>query len=319
MLIILENITSTFLIIGLGFGISKLNLISDEANKHLTDLLFTVISPCMLFSTITGRELTSETLNSTLLTLVIGVILLIIWTAMSFVLCSKVIKIKSRQDIGVLMLLFTSLNTGFMGFPITLEVFGEKIFYLMVIFNIVLTVFVFSFGFIIIEVGSSDFSIRNFSIKGLGSSFKNICTISAFISLLMLFCGIHFPPVIFRCIETIGNSTVPISMLMVGMQLSRSNFRESLKNRSLAAVSFLKMLVIPFITFLIVNPLPIITDIKICVIFGSMFPSAVALVPLSTLKNKNTSLAAEGVTLTTLISIFVIPIGAVFLAYFYKL
>ena len=49
-----------------------------------------------------------------------------------------------RDDAGVLMVIITAVNTGFMGFPVTKAIFGNTYFFLMVIQNIVLNIYLYS-------------------------------------------------------------------------------------------------------------------------------------------------------------------------------
>ena len=77
------------------------------------------------------------------------------------------------------------------------------------------------------------------------------------------------------------------------------------------------MVMCPVITFLLVNWLPIATEIKIILVFGSAFPSAVAVAAISAIENKNSVLGAEGVAVTTLMSLITIPVWAAIISLLY--
>ena len=49
----------------------------------------------------------------------------------------------------------------------------------------------------------------------------------------MLFAGLHLPSMLFDSVTLIGDVTVPLSMLVVGMQLGESNIGRIIKNLSL--------------------------------------------------------------------------------------
>ena len=148
-------------------------------------------------------------------------------------------------------------------------------------------------------------------------SVLNPCSIAAVIGFVMLFCGIHIPSLINEFLTYIGDVTIPLSMIVVGVQLGGSRMREILHNGRLIAISLLSLIGLPFIVFLAVNWLPIYTIAKLILIYGSAFPSAVVIVALAAQEGRNANLAAEGVALTTLLSMATLPIVTVLLSAYY--
>ena len=84
-------------------------------------------------------------------------------------------------------------------------------------------------------------------------------------------------------------------------------------------ISFLKMLLLPVLTFLLVNWLPLDVSVKVCLVFAASFPVAVAVVPVTSEQNRDYLIAAEMVAITTLFSLAVIPAVATFLLGYYGL
>ena len=205
-----------------------------------------------------------------------------------------------------------------MGFPITLALFGQDILYFMVVHNITLTLYLYTLGPIILSMGSQGPQKKSaFDLRSVLASLLNINTIVAFVSIIMLFAGLHLPALLFESIETIGNATVPISMLLVGVQLGESNPLKIIKNGKLVAISVLKMLLLPVLTFLAVNWLPILPEVKLCMTFAAVFPGAVAAVPVVAIEGKNSLTCAEMVAFTTFLSVATVPLFAAFLMHWY--
>ena len=90
-----------------------------------------------------------------------------------------------------------------------------------------------------------------------------------------------------------------------------------LQNKTLLLTSVISMVVFPLLTFLIVNWLPLYTGAKIAIIFSSAFPSAVVPVALAEQYGRNAKLMAEGVTITTILSMITIPVTASLLTAWY--
>lgn len=314
--LVFGKILSIFMIIAVGFAANKADIMPMAANKYLVGLLIRVTCPCMIVASITSNELREDTLSLSLQTLIGAVIFFTVSALVGWFICAKIVKVLPRENIGVYTYSFGSINSGFIGFPITLALFGSSILYLMVIHNVLLSLYLYTFGIMLVNIGASG---RKLDFKGFLNSFKNINSIAAGVSIVMLFAGLKLPTVIFDCVDMIGDATTPLSMLIVGMQLGDCDFGEVLKNRKLLGISLLKMLLLPVMTFFMVNWLPLDVSVKVCLIFAASFPVAVAVVPVASEQNRDSLIAAEMVAITTLFSLVVIPAVAAFLIGYYGL
>lgn len=314
--LVFGKILSIFLIIGVGFVANKADVMPISSNKYMVGLLLRVTCPCMIMASITSNELRDDTLSLSLQTIAGALMFFAFSALLGYVLSAKIIKVEPRENIGVYTYAFGSINSGFIGFPITLAIFGSGILYLMVIHNVVLNLYLYTFGIVLLNLGTSGGKL---DFKGFIKSFTNINAISAAISIVMLFAGLKLPTVIFDCVDMIGSATTPLSMLIVGMQLGQCDFKSVIKNRKLIVISILKMLLLPVLTFLMVNWLPFDPSVKICLIFAASFPVAVATVAVTSEQNRDSLVNAELVAITTIISLAVIPAAATLLLGYYGL
>ena len=314
MILIIEKIVSIFLIMAIGFFANRIGVLPKEANDVLTSVLIKIITPCMLISSITSKELSEDTVSATIQIFCGGLIFFIVCAFISFILSKYVFHIK-EDEVGTYAFTLGSINSGFMGFPVTLALFGSEILYFMVIHNITLTVYMYSFGPVILAAGHGRKS--SFNWHPFLKSFLNINTIVSFISIIMLFAGLHLPSFLFDTVESVGDATVPISMLLVGLQLGQSNPLKILKNGKMVALSLIKMLTFPVLTFLAVNWLPLATSVKVCMVFAAVFPAAVAAAPVTSLEGKDPVPSAEMIAFTTLVSVATIPLFAALITAYY--
>lgn len=315
MSVIVGKIISIFLITAVGFGANRKGILPDRSTRYLVDLLMLITTPCMIISSITSTELTDDTAAVTLQMLLASAVWFAAVFILSWLVCVKILRIRPEEDAGIYMGSMSTINNGFMGFPITLALFGNDILFLMVMFQSMLMIYLYSACILQVNYGlggTSGTSLRR-TLKAL----KNPSTISSVISILMLLAGIRLPEVLFNTVDTIGSATVPISMIVVGIQLGSSNLKEVLGNWNLVSSSVIKMLCWPILTFLAVNWLPLSAGIKTALIFGAAFPTAVAVVPVSSMENRNSVLAAEIVAFTTLLSVITLPVTAILLMSYY--
>lgn len=331
--LVVGKVLAIFLLMAAGFGVGRLKVLPEGSNTTLNVLLIKVITPCMILSSITSKELTDDTLSMTLQTFAGSVVFFAIAGVLGYFFAKHMLRVSPSSNIGVYTFAFASINTGFMGFPVTLALFGQDIFYLMVMQNVILTVYLYSAGPLmlrlgcesdeILPAGTAD-TVKTTGTAGSGSalksffmSFWNPNAVASVISLVMLFAGLHLPKLIFEPVQTLGDATIPLSMLLVGIQLSESNISGLIKNGKILAFSLVKMLLLPVLTFLAVNWLPLAVSVKVCLIFAAVFPAAVAVVPVAAMENKNSLAAAELIAITTLLSVGTIPLFATLLTQFY--
>lgn len=305
MLTIIEKIIWIFVMIAIGFFLNKKDIIPYSVNKYLIQILLLITTPCMITQSLLTREITEDTFAATMQVLIGSVVFFAIAIGLSYVI-GKSFKLKDKDNRSVYMVLMTSVNTAFMGFPVTKAIFGDQLFYFMVIQNIILTLYLYT-------LMPMQFNIGSGKTTGLGKMMKkmvNPCTVAALGSVILLFCGFKLPESISNGLGTIGDMTTPLSMIVVGIELGQSRVLDIIKNRHLDIATFVSLVVMPALTLLLVYWLPLATEAKAILVFAAAFPVAVITVPVSIQENKDSKLAAEGVALTTFFSLITIPMWA---------
>lgn len=305
------------MIIAVGFLANRIGFLPKEASRYMSNILMYITSPCLILASITAKELNPQTMHATIELLIGSVLWFAIFTLMGYFLFTKVIKVKPLTDTGVFIYMFASVSNGFMGIPVTMALFDDHILYLMILHSTVLSVYLYAVGIPFVHIGTP--RSKGLSKETFFTIIKMPGTFCAVIAIIMFMAGIQFPALVFKSIDMIGQATIPISMLIVGIQLGGSNIRRIIKNHQLILLSVIKMFSLPVLTFLIVNWLPLDVSTKITLIFGGAFPIAVGTVAISEAEGENALVAAEGTTLTTLISLVVLPVTAALLIGYYGL
>jgi predicted permease len=214
-----------------------------------------------------------------------------------------------QSDRGVYRMLLTFTNNGFMGYPLSLAVFGEDGLFLMIIANAIFMIYLYSVGIILLIYDKDG----KMDIKSAMKSILSIPFITSAIGLLMFFFGIHLPFLVENFLKTIGDMTIPLSMLIIGIQLTESRVRDVLTNKYLYITMLLKLIVMPVLLFGLFVWLPFNSLAFCIVIFAMTLPSAAVIPVLSDLYGTNTKVASQGVFLTTMLSMITIPIYALLL------
>lgn len=312
MITVFLKVAVIFCMVAIGLIAHKAKLLPTESNKYLVNLLLSITAPCMILGSLATQSLTSETFRQTVEVLVGSTVFFIAAALVSFVIV-KAMKYSPESDQGIIMTVITAVNTGFMGFPVTKAIFGDEYLFLMVVENIILTLYLYSLAVIQINYGHKQ---RN-SVKDILRPLCNMCMLAAAIGMVILFTGLRLPVIVTDFFNTIGDATIPISMIVVGIQLGDSNLRAVFKNFKLIVASLCNVLLIPVLTFLAVNWLPLTSQGKLILVFAAAFPCAVVTTAVASRERKNAGLMAEGVAITTLMSMITLPVFAVFLMAMY--
>ncbi len=309
MILLIGKVFSILAMVGIGFILYRSGKLGDQACTDLTTLLLTVTAPCLSIYTLYEKDLTEETMVSSAQAFIGSICYVAVATFLAYG-AVKLLKAK-KEDLTCYVILMVGVNNGFMGFPVTKEIFGSDILYLVVIHNIFMNIYFYCIAAMQLNSG------KGFHLKEAGKSLFSPVMIFMFLGIAMLFLDLEPPELIDDLIRTIGDSTVPLSMIVVGLQLGKSNLKGILHNRTLLFSSLISMAVFPLLTFLIVEALPLYTGAKIAIIFSSAFPSAVVPVALAEQYGRNAKLMAEGVTITTILSMLTIPVMASLLTAWY--
>lgn len=313
MLVVFGKVLAVFAMILIGFMVNRLKILSDEAIPHITSLMLYITAPCMALSSIYSKELSSEVIKATLQSMGGAAVFFILATFLAFGIV-KLFKFTPSEDLGVFIVAIVTINSGFMGFPVTKAIFGDDIFYLMVMHNILLSLYMYGIVPALLNIGSK----TKVHPKQVLKSMCNVCVIAVIAGVIMLVLGIKPPAIADEVIQSLSSATIPISMLIVGMQLGSSSIKSILKNKYMMITNMVSMILIPMLTFLIVDQMDFLfVDVKVVLVFASAFPTAVAPVAIAEQEGKNGQALAEIVSLTTFTSLITIPLIAAFLMSYY--
>lgn len=140
---IFSNLLGLFLLIAVGYGAVQLGVISKDSSGSLSRLLLKITLPCTIFTSLL-RPYDPAFFKEVIIILALGILLFPLNTLISPLLARLFQVPKSRR--GVWNFCASFCNTGFMGFPIVLALFGEKGLSMAVVFNITFNLLVYSLG-----------------------------------------------------------------------------------------------------------------------------------------------------------------------------
>lgn len=176
-------------------------------------------------------------------------------------------------------------------------------------FLVYIFLYVLGFNIILWSVGS--FFI--FKKKGDNFQYKSLFTppvMSAVLALILVYTNIYhcIPSLILEPLKMIGEISFVLSMIILGCWLAKINLSGMLRRLFIIGeVSFLKLILLPFIFLLGVINFKIFSLIGLFIILQASMPSSVTLPIVVNLKGADSEFVSQGVFITHIISIFTIP------------
>ena len=298
-MVLLNQMIILFLLMFLGFFLSKTGIMTDHFNKQLTKLILDITTPCLILSSVLdgSSSLTPAEIATAFLTaLVLYLILPLISRLITIIIRAP------KEQQGIYDFLGTYANIGYMGFPIIASLFGSSALLYTAIFNIIFNLSAFSVGVLMISRGSSHEA--TFSPKKLVSP----GVLLSAVSIVIYLCGIHFPDPVTSAITSVGQLTTPLAMMMIGATLATMNIREVLTEKRVYAYTLLRQVILPLLIWPLMKL--VLHDellLSVCFVLFIM-PAGNISVLFATNYNLDAKLAAKAVFVTTLLSIITVPL-----------
>lgn len=289
-----------FLVLTLGYVGGKTSVLSIEGNKGLSKLVNCITNPCgILYSALCVEHAFS---NGDVIKLIGYAVVMYIGLILIAQIVPKMLRVKIDQ-VGQFKFMMIFSNIGFMGKPVVNAIFGPEAEFCVSIFIMVFYIFLYSYGLILI---TGDDSKAGFQWKRLLTPMM-VCSV---ISIICYLLNIQLSGVFAKTLSMVSNITTPCAMLIIGCALSALSFKTVFSNWRLYIVAILKLLIVPTIAYLCLKPIMGQSILLGVIVVIMAMPIASNFTMLSAQYDKDQKLAASAVFITTLLSVFTIPILA---------
>ncbi len=293
--IVFEQVLIIFILIAVGFVLSKTGVINEKGTRQMTEILLMVVTPCVLINAY-QKEFSPELIKGLLLSVLLAVVVHIVGIAISTLVFKKEESLKYRVSI------FSSVysNCGFMAIPLLSAAQGADGVFYGSAYLAVFTILYWTHG-ICMYAGS----IKEISIKRI---LTNPGIIGTVIAIILFVTGIRLPGVLNESVKYLAGMNTPLAMIVMGAYLTRVDFKKALRNGSIYAVTVLRLIIIPVVAVLIMHIFDVEPVIARSILISTACPTAAVSALLATKYNLDSVYAAETVSVSTVISIVTIPL-----------
>jgi predicted permease len=281
-----NNLFPILLVACIGFALAKLLKINP---RPLSQVIFYVFSPVLVFNLITHSQLSNQDI---LRTLVFTMVLMICVGSLTWLLGS-ILRL-DRRTLAAVLITAMFMNAGNYGLPLTSFAFGETALAFASVFFVVNAMFTNTLGIVIASSGSM--SVMD-AIKGL-VKFPAIYALS--LGILFLQFSWKLPSGVERTVTLLSNAAIPCMLVLLGMQLV--NIRLDGQMRPLILTSSMRLLVAPLIAFGLTRLFGMSGASYQAVVVEAAMPVAVMTTILATEFEAEPTFVTTAVLVTTLLS-----------------
>jgi malate permease and related proteins len=287
MSIIINVLMPIFLIFAAGYVLQKTHVIDI---KSVSTLAIYILSPCLVFRTFYTETFDSNYVSMIVFSLLLAFILILINKILIYLL-----KIDKPSENG-LMLSTVFMNAGNFGAPLMLFAFGEQAFAYAIVFMVIQSLLMNTFGVYIASRDSSSIfqSVRTVTKIPALYAMVIAVTLQAF--------NITLSETYFGAIDLVANATIPVVMIILGMQLARLRF-EAMDWSKMGYGVIVRLIVSPLVAWGLVSVLPMDPVLQKVLILSAAMPTAATITMFAVQFNARPQLVSSITFATTTLSV----------------
>lgn len=302
---VMSNLISLFALIAVGYIAIRSGVLTQNASSYFSALLMKITLPCTIFISLVQKEYDPAFIHDSITIIIAGLIAFPFMMYLARYIAILLGVDKSYRGVWAFSCAFT--NSGFMGFPICLALFGAEGLALSVMLNIAFNMTVYTVGAFEISRDNPNHNAERISMKSIIFSNINFTTV---LSLIFYFGRIPLPKMIASPISYLSGITTPLSMIIIGMALARESGRELFTNKDAWLSTFIRLIVYPMALCLLLRFVPLGSNplIGAVLVIVIAMPGASVTAVLCEMYHGNIDFAAKVMFLQNLLCIFSIPL-----------
>jgi predicted permease len=291
---VLNQVLIFLIIIVIGYIAVKTKFVPESVLPVLSTIFSKIIVPFIVFvNTVNGATRADLAEYSYLIVIFICTFAILITISR---ITPKLFRIKGNR--ARLFSLATSFgNVGFVGIPLLLSVFGQRVMIYVTMYALVDQTLFWTYGVTLTHpVGEK----LKFSPKTL-KNMINPPLIAIILSFILIILNVRLPSIVDRAFTTMSNSGMALPFIYIGGVLATLNLKELLKRYEIYAAIMIKMIIIPICVFLVFRAVGLAPEIIVAssILFG--LPT-IGMTPMLASANGSDAEFATAVVLMTTLS-----------------
>ena len=291
---VLNQIIILFILILIGFILTKCKILNDISVKSMTDLVLIFVTPCVIISSFM-RKFEASALKNLLICFLIAFL-----AHIGFITISKLF-IRDADKSKEKVLKFASIfsNCGYMSLPLQKALLGDNGIFFGSAFIAIFNLFIWSYGILLMSGDKKYITPKKVLI--------NPGIIGVTIGLILFLFSIKLPLIISEPINYLASLNTPLPMIIIGFHLANKPLHFELKNFKMILSILFKLIIFPLITLGVMYLCGIRGDMLVSITISCSAPTAAITTMFASKFKTDVPLSVDIVSLSTILSLFTIP------------
>ncbi len=239
----IEVILIPTLMILLGFVLKQKSFLKKSDRELLSNIVLYISLPSMIFINLYNANISQDMAMMPIFGLILSFILAII----AYFYCKM--RNYSKKITWTIIIASSIMNTGFIGFPVTLGVYGNMGFLHAVFYDLSTSALIIVYGILL----AKEFGGNRKEVLKQSVTFMPVWGV--IFALIFNFFNLPLPYIADTILNYFGQSTIPLIMLCMGLSLDFENIGKNLSDS--IVVAFLKLIISPLIMLVLLITLKI--------------------------------------------------------------
>lgn len=302
------SVFSVIIMIGIGFGLAKRGWFDANAGSMLSRIVVTISLPAYMIANLVGGYD-----RATLLAMLPGLPVPFLAMGTAFVvatLAARIFGVRADRR-GTFASMFSLSNTIFIGLPVNLILFGDASLSYVLLYYIANTILFWTVGVYGIARDGAMMAGEPAPAPLSGEGLRRILSppfLGLLTAIIIIMLQIRLPRAALDFFRTLGAMTTPLSMLFIGIVISRVDWRGFRLERDVLLVLVGRFVVAPAILIAMVRGASLPLLMKQVFLVQSMMPVMTQTPILVGAHGADAEYAGIATSLSTVLSLAVIPL-----------
>lgn len=295
LIVVTSQVVTLFLLMGVGFAMAQLGRLYPDGVSQMSTLVLYAVLPCVIVHSFQVERTPGMMPRLLLFALIF---------TLSTVFCIAVAHFSFRSDTldqqAPLRFALCFGNNGFMGLPLLLSILGQDAVIYGVVSVVVFNLFLWTYG---VKAMGGKVTLRQALI--------NPASVGLVVGLPLFLTGARLPTMVGSAVGFMADLNTPLAMIIIGAQMAGADLKRSFTTPRLYTVTAFRLLLAPLVPMLCLLPFHLDPMVYCANAIMCAVPVAGATGMFAQRFQRDTALAAQMVTLSTLLSVLTLPIVAV--------
>lgn len=296
-----------------GTFVYKKKWLSEEGSANLSKIVVNICNPALVIAAVLGE---TDMINREKITANLQLVLLYYVIAIVFGLVLAWVLHPPKNLKSIYRLMATFSNLGFMGIPVARSLYGAEGVVYVAFYVLLYNLIVYTYGMALARRGGWEKTGQAPEKTDIKTSLLRIVNpgvVAAVAALIIFAVDIKLPqPVVSFC-SYVGDSTIPLSMMLIGVSIAKADLRSYLKDVRMYLFILLRMVAMPIGIALLMRNMGYDSVVFGVFIIELAMPVGSIIGLFAKECGADDAYCMKGTVLSTLASIVTIPIVGLFI------